>query len=114
MCKESKGRFLCCGDNPMQQHRLREISQEAASQKSWGVWWVETLEQVQRRVTKLAKGPVNVVCGQRARELGLPRGLRAGLIAACNYLMRGEKKSNQALCRSSHRKKEAANTISES
>lgn len=66
----------CAGwDNPRQQHRLR-------------------------KEPKVAGEPVNVECGQRARELGLPRGLRARLTTACNCncLMGGENKSNQALC----------------
>lgn len=45
-------------------------------------------------------GAVNVVCGQRARELGLPaQGAQHSLTPACkcNYLVGGEK-SNQALC----------------
>lgn len=93
-CTEKAKADPCAGwGNPMQQHRLRETSQEASSRKTWEAWWAETLEQIQKKFTKLSSC-LSRECGVWTEEL------RAGLTSACNcnQLVGGERKSNQTLC----------------
>lgn len=93
----------------MQQHRLRVSGQEVASGKTWGTWWVERLEQVQRRITKLARGLVNTAYGDCSGSWVCPAWRQEGsgktlLLPATSWWE--SEKNNQTLCRSSQWKKE--------
>lgn len=78
--------------------------------KTWATWWVDRLEQVQRKVIKVIRRLADIAYGERSREVGLSsletRRLRGDLTAACHYLVGERKESNQTLCRGSQWKKE--------
>lgn len=91
-------------DNPTQQHRVRVSGQEVASEKTWRTWWVERLKQVQRRITKLARGLVNTAYGDCSGSWVCPAWRQEGSgetlpLPAAPW--RESEKSNQTLCRSS-------------
>lgn len=79
--------------HPMQQHRLRETSQEAAGWRTWEAWWVETLEQFRSKVSRLAG---EQGCRVWAEGRGAPA--RPYLCRNCSDLVPGDKNSNQAPC----------------
>lgn len=93
-------------------------NQEASSQKvAWRTWWVDRLEQTQRRVTKLASGIQNTAYGERPGELHWSslemRRLRENLNTVCNYVMRERKaKQGNSLRKFTVEEKETVNTSS--